>query len=484
MSASDMQDQIDRLGAINAELMAELDQTINKALNEDRDLDDAECEFEKDVYAKIEENQARIDRLIRAKEKSAEVQSKRDDNRSRIEVITSRQAKPAVEHTSRGAPMVATKGVMGRFDRDPSCMFAKYAHFLFRAQGHHMHAAELAQNSGDREMATVIRAVSSPADTSTPAWAGELLRESRGAFFDLLRPMTLVGRIPGKRQVTFTTSSSIRVPRMSAGAAGSWVGEGTAIPVRQQAYASKTLEAAKMGCIVVSTREMLGRSDPSLERIIRDDLVESTARAMDNAFFSTNAAVVGTSPAGYLGALNIPAPLAPSAAVDPLDAAREDISAILNAVESSNVSTASGVWVMHPSVRRRLSNLTTANGDTPYRDELNSGTLEGFPVITSNSLDVSGNSGGTSAHDDLIFIPGSSVLEGVGDSFSLEMSFDASLHMEDTSPSGDIGGATTPVMSLFQRDSAAIRLVWDYSYMGIYGSTHANGAWIDALAWV
>jgi hypothetical protein len=67
------------------------------------------------------------------------------------------------------------------------------------------------------------------------------------------------------------------------------------------------------------------------------------------------------------------------------------------------------------------------------------------------------------------FVEGSAMQHGMGDGPQMEMSTQATLHMEDTAPKDivyDDTGATPalPSKSMFQTDSAALRLIYELDW--------------------
>ncbi len=82
-------------------------------------------------------------------------------------------------------------------------------------------------------------------------------------FLELLRPRTLLGQIPGLRQVPF----NISVPSQTAGGTYGWVGQGLAKPVTKAAYATVTLPFAKAAGIIVLTQELVQLSTPVGRRV-------------------------------------------------------------------------------------------------------------------------------------------------------------------------------------------------------------------------
>jgi hypothetical protein len=119
------------------------------------------------------------------------------------------------------------------------------------------------------------------------------------------------------------------------------------------------------------------------------------------------------------------------------------------------------VWVMN-EVRRigLMTKLSSTEDSRPFAAELSQGRLLGYPVVTSITVPEA-----------VVFlIDQAELVQGYGDSPNIDMSNQATLHMEDTTPLPIATGAqgsgvlATPARSLFQTDSLALRLVWDITW--------------------
>jgi hypothetical protein len=113
-------------------------------------------------------------------------------------------------------------------------------------------------------------------------------------FIELLRPATILGKIPGLRVVPFNT----KVPSQTGGGSYGWVGEMKPKPLTKLAFASVALGITKVAGIVVLTEEVIRLSNPSAEKLVRDDMVAGIAQFLDAQFIDPAvAAVAGVNPA-------------------------------------------------------------------------------------------------------------------------------------------------------------------------------------------
>ena len=88
------------------------------------------------------------------------------------------------------------------------------------------------------------------------------------AFVALLRPRTLIGRIPGIRDVPLNVSVSAQ----STGGVYGWIGRGAPAPVTKSDFATVTVPPAKAEGIVVS-RELAELSSPSMIAVMREEMI-------------------------------------------------------------------------------------------------------------------------------------------------------------------------------------------------------------------
>ena len=114
-----------------------------------------------------------------------------------------------------------------------------------------------------------------------------------GEFIELVRPLTILGRLQGFRRVPF----NIRVGSQSSGSTAYWVGEGKPVPVSRLGTSEVTLGMAKAAGLVVLTKELMMSAEPSAEMLVRDDLIKTNVKFIDEQFIQQDyAASANVSP--------------------------------------------------------------------------------------------------------------------------------------------------------------------------------------------
>jgi HK97 family phage major capsid protein len=305
-------------------------------------------------------------------------------------------------------------------------------------------------------MNVTTKAAQNPAMTNVPAWAGALVQDAYGSFMDLLKPESVVPRLPLARY-EFNGYNSIKIPSRTGSAttnpnlAAAFRAEGAPIRVGALTLGTTTLTPKSMGVIGTYTAEILERSTPSIEAIIRDAMIQDTAVALDLAFLgsTTGSATVPAGITAGLAAGNTAASAGTTAAN-----IMADLRGRLQNLASLNMGRRP-VFIMNPARMWGLQLATTAAG-TPLLPELANGQLMGVPVVTSTTVPAA-----------VIYLVDAAEVAFAGGAPRFMGTEVATIHEEDTTPLPIVDGAkvaASPVRSLFQTNSAALRCVWELDW--------------------
>ena len=241
---------------------------------DDGERDDTHGDVQDQLTKELEEANAELDRLERAEK----VLMKR---------VTKPAAKSDTDSDNSGSPVT-----FQRKNEQPGTVMVRA--MLCTVKGYlesrnvHQVAAEL--YAQDREVAEMVKATSAPADTTTAGWAAELVNEAVGSFLEALRPVSVYPQVPGLR-LNFGRNGTIKIPGWGStgGLSGGFVGEGAPIPVKEGAVTAQTMAAHKLAVISLFTREIGNHSQPAIEGLIRQAILDDTAEALDAAFLGTAA---------------------------------------------------------------------------------------------------------------------------------------------------------------------------------------------------
>lgn len=298
----------------------------------------------------------------------------------------------------------------------------------------------------------VTKAAQPIATTSAAGWAAELVRDGYGQFMDMLKPESVLPRL-SLNNFSFDGYNSIKIPMRNPAAnpnlAGAFRAEGAAIRVGALSLGSLTLTPKSLGVIGTFSMELFERSTPNIEQVIRSAMVSDTAAALDSAFLG-NAAASATTPGGILAGLAAGNTAASAGATSANIVA--DLRGRMQAMAAANMGR-KPVWIMNPARAWGLSLALTASG-APLFPEMQNGTLLGMPVVTSTTVPAA-----------TVFLIDGAEIFFAGGAPSFMASDVATIHEEDTAPLAINGGtAATPVRSLFQTNSAALRCLWNVDW--------------------
>jgi HK97 family phage major capsid protein/HK97 family phage prohead protease len=321
----------------------------------------------------------------------------------------------------------------------------------------------------------VTRAASAPALTTTTGWALELATTGFLGMIDTLMPDSVYPKLSNRGpRFTFGQYGTISIPARSTATtiAGSFVGQGNPIPVRQGGFTATTLTPKKMAVISTFSREMAEHSSPQIEPVIRQAIVEDTSVAID-AILLDNVAATAIRPAGLrAGVAAITATTGGG-----LNALVGDIKALVGALTTStNGHLRDPVWIMNPAQVISIGLQTNAQGMFIFQEQIAAGRFMGYPLITSTTVTAGM----------VILVDAADFFSATGDAPMFAVSDQATLHMEDTNPLPIATGAqgsgvlATPTRSLWQTDSIGIRMVMDLNW-----ALRRTGvvAWTQSVTW-
>lgn len=320
----------------------------------------------------------------------------------------------------------------------------------------------------------VNKAASAPATTTTSGWADTLVQTAFLDFLDTLMPMSVYPRLrDAGGRFTFGRNGIVSIPSRSTSTsiAGSFVAQGAPIPVRQGAFSATTLTPKKMAVITTFTREIAEHSTPSIEGVLRQAIQEDTAVAIDTVLMDNTAAST-TRPAGLKNAVTG----LTATSGGGFAALVADAKALVGAlITGTGGNLRAPMFIMNPAQALSISLTQNAGGDFAFAAGIERGQFLGYPVILSATVTA-----GT-----VFLVDAADFFSATGDEPRFEVSDQATLHMEDTSPAqigttGTPNVVAAPVRSMFQTDSIALRMILDMNW-----ALRRSGvvAWTSSVTW-
>lgn len=440
-------EQIAALEATRAAKAARMDEIQKAVSGEGRTKDDAEREEFDTAAAEI-------------KAIDAELKDLRD-----LETLNISAASAVGDGVTvvKNAPAFSGARVTSKLE--PGVKMARWAMCVARAkflqkEGNFMAPADIYRSekrwmdsAPDVHMA--IKSAINGLDSTTAAAASEwaYAQNIASEFVEYLRPLTLIGKIPGFRNVPF----NVRVGAMDGGGTGYWVGQGIAVPVSKPTSTSISLGITKVGGLAVITKELAMLSTPSAELMVRNDLAKALAQKADTSLIDPNSGgVSNVTPAS----LTYGATARQASGTD-FAAFKADWKAITSSFYSANIPLAGAVCIMKEELAEALSMMVTSLGlpQFPSMQDWASGNgrLMGRPVFTTQAADTSGSPD----FDNMLILlqPGEVFLADDG-AASVEASDQVSIEM-DNAPSNQSSATATggSLVSMFQTESVAIKAI-------------------------
>jgi HK97 family phage major capsid protein/HK97 family phage prohead protease len=321
---------------------------------------------------------------------------------------------------------------------------------------------------GHEATAIIAKADQTVGTTTVSGWASELVQTAYADFVQALMGFSIY---PALRErgigLSFDGAGTVSIPsRTAGGAAGGFVAEGSPIRVGRITTAATTMTPKKMGVIVPFTRELAKRSTPAIEALVRQAILEDTAAVLDAALLDATASSTAR-PAGLLNGVSA---VGVGYGGGDFQAVVEDFKALLAPFYTANGADNLTV-IMHPSQALALS-MMPGPGDGRF----------GWAEPLMSRLTVIESTYATSGR--LIALRNSDFATALGDAPEFDISEQATVHMEDTTPLEIVSGTgpTTadPVRSFFQTATIGVRMLMDVSW-----TMRRSGMvqWVNGTTW-
>lgn len=303
---------------------------------------------------------------------------------------------------------------------------------------------------GDEATAYIAKADQTIGATTGSHWADDLVQTVNQGFLDALTGFSIYPALRSRGiALNFDGVGTIKIPRRTAGTAGgAFVLEGDPIRVGKLTTAAASLTPCKMGVIVAFSRELAKRATPAIEALVRRAIIEDTGATLDAALLDSTVGSA-TRPAGLL--YNLSAAASGYGGGDHV-AVKEDFKALLAPFIAANA--AGGITViMNPAQALAISLMDGPDNNSGWFSAIN-----GRVNIVESTYATAGR---------LIAVRNSDFATAMGDAPEFDVSEQATIHMEDTTPLPIVSGTPTtadPVRSLWQTGSTGVRMMMDVSW--------------------
>lgn len=353
---------LDALAAKNLELQGHITKSLDGGATPDEETEKSIQAVEVEIEA-IEKNIARVKKQIEEVEKAK-------SNLQEPEPTPGQDPAPKIEIVK-----TLEKGIgFAQYAR------AKLVAALEAKKGHYIAPVDMAKQLGFGDEVQDLVKKATLGTTTDSGFAASLVTENRlvGEFVDMLRAATVFDQLSGFRAVPFNS----KIPSQLTGGTASWVGEGAAKPLTNPTYGEVEIKEHKLAAITVYTQELMRRSDPSVDILVRDDLIEASKTLIDNTFLDASAATA-VRPAGVLDGVVETANTGTTAANY-----EADLLALVDSFVTANLSLDGAYFIMSETRAAQISLLRDALGRSYFEGMALRGTrtLMGIPVITSQTV--------------------------------------------------------------------------------------------------
>ena len=294
------------------------------------------------------------------------------------------QSEAEAKASAQGNPSPSTSKIEVHSNLAKGVGFAQYARAKLCAQldakeGRYTSPLEKAKQLGFNEEVQDLITKATLGTTTDGGFAATLVTENRlvGEFAEMLRAATVFDQLSGFRAVPFNS----KIPSQLTGGQAQWVGEGAKKPLTNPTYAEVEIKEHKLAAITVYTQELMRRSDPAVDILVRDDLIEASKTLIDSTFLD-DVAQSAIRPAGILDAVVAVANTGTTAA-----AYEADLLKLIESFVTANLSLDGSYLIMSETRAAQISLLRDALGNTYFNGMSLRGarTLMGIPVITSQT---------------------------------------------------------------------------------------------------
>lgn len=225
-------------------------------------------------------------------------------------------------------------------------------------------------------------------------------------IIEILRPMSVV-RSSNPRTMPMPRGT-MTLPAQTGAATASYSGEVQKITASQQTLGQIIASYKKLTALVPVSNDLMRYADPAADAFVRDDLVKVMALREDLAFMLGDG--TQNTPRGFLSFANEYAVQSGGSAGTFLSTGNStyasggnfitssesfslatvatELGGAVNRLDTANVPDNRRVWFMHPRSYNYLFNVQNSLGLYVYREELQAGTLLGYPVKRSTQIPV------------------------------------------------------------------------------------------------
>ncbi len=291
----------------------------------------------------------------------------------------------------------------------------------------------------------ILKAAVAAGTLADPAWAGQLadMQAASSAFLQALGGRSAFAGLLDLGVISRAPLRS-RVGAFSEGVVGAINGEGAARPVSRMSLNGDALLPRQADAIVVLSREVIENSSAAAQAFLSRQLRRAVAKALDVGFFDR--LVTSSTPT--------------------FASTGDHVTDLKTMLDATNTGEGRLAWIASPDVGNSIALLNDGRGTASPE-----GVSEflNLPLAISPGIDAK----------TLILIDGDRVLADI-ESLGVDVSRHAALQMDDAPTVDAITPTATPVVSLWQTNTIAVKVS---AMFGVAAGTADAVAVLTDVAW-
>lgn len=296
------------------------------------------------------------------------------------------------------------------------------------------------------DMKHLSEAAEKALEAQDPGAAGLLVPEPvMMEIIELLRAAIVV-EASGARMVPMP-NGNLSMNYQSSASTARYIGERRVIPKTQPGVGRMKLSAKKLAALVPISNDLLRFASPSADVFVRDDLVQVMALRRDLGLYRGTGAEYEPKGVRFLvDPANVHTRSLDGGFVT-LETVTNDLVQMIYDLDGANIRMVRPGWIFHPRTKWFLRKLRDGLGNFVF-DEIDGGTLFGFPFKTSTQVPIDLGAGGDES--EAVFADFANIIVGDAVALQLKMSDEASY----TDDNGDNAG--------FETDETLVRAISEH----------------------
>ena len=202
-----------------------------------------------------------------------------------------------------------------------------------------------------------------------------------GDFIDALRP-NMVTLAAGVRVLNGLTGD-VSIPRKSATTTATFQEEVAGHSNTEPQFESLTLTPRHLGTYTDVSKQLLAQGTPDVDALIRDDLNQAIAVALDKAVIQ-GLGDGSNQPQGVINANNVPViAIADNSGGEPTKA---ELHNFLKSLDDNNALSGNCAWITTPTIAANAKQTLLDSGVSGYQWDMASNTMLGYPAHSTANI--------------------------------------------------------------------------------------------------